>query len=165
MIVPMSTEFNTPQLPAMGFLSALSEEDRDILSSFGEFLPVHKDDNLITEGQPQDSLYFVISGLLHVHSNNDGRRVLLGSAKQGDVLGEISVFDPDDASASVTAVEFSQVWRINREMLEDVVNDYPNVGNLLLIRIATQLSRRLRATNKKVIAAQQAIGDSIYWVF
>jgi CRP-like cAMP-binding protein len=161
----MSTEFNTPELPAIGFLAAMPQEDREILSSFGEFLPVHKDQDLITEGQPQDSLYFVISGLLHVHSNNQGRRTLLGSAKQGDVLGEISVFDPDDASANVTAVEFSQVWRINREMLEEVLNEYPSVGNLLLIQIATQLSRRMRATNKKVISAQQAIGDSIYWVF
>jgi CRP-like cAMP-binding protein len=161
----MSSDFSTPELPAIGFLKELSGEDREILSSFGEFLPVHKGNHLIEEGQSQDSLYFIISGLLHIHTMANNTNTLLGTAKQGDVLGEVSIFDPSEASAHVTAVEFSQVWRINRQMLEDVVNENPEVGNVLLITIAKQLSSRLRATNKKVAEAQQAIGDSIRWVY
>jgi CRP-like cAMP-binding protein len=161
----MSADFKTPELPAIGFLAEFPDEGRVALSSYGEFFPAHKDTHVIKEGTPQDSLYLVISGTLHVHTVANGRDTLLGRATEGDVIGEVSIFDPDVASATVTAVEFSQVWRIDRIMLEDFLNENPELGNLLMVKIATQLSRRLRATNEKVILAQKAIGDFVNWVY
>lgn len=161
----MAVEFNTPELPAIGFLAEFPDEDRRTLSSFGEFFPAHKDTHVIKQGDPQDSLYLVISGILHVHTVANGRDTLLGRALEGDVIGEVSIFDPGEASATVSAVEFSQIWRIDRPMLEDFLNENPELGNLLMVKIATQLSKRLRATNEKVITAQKAIGDFINWVY
>ena len=39
------------------------------------------------------SLYFVISGLLHATTDQDGRIVLLGRLGKGDLVGEVNVFD------------------------------------------------------------------------
>src|SRR4051812_4609835 len=63
----MSTSnFTTPELPAKGIIEPLGDDDRLLLSSYGEFLPVHERQTLIAEGHQQNSLYFVISGNLHV---------------------------------------------------------------------------------------------------
>ena len=62
----MNDEFNRPELPSIGILSLMQDEDRALLSNYGEFIPGHPGTTVIAQGEPQDSLYFLISGLLHV---------------------------------------------------------------------------------------------------
>jgi CRP/FNR family cyclic AMP-dependent transcriptional regulator len=159
----MSEHLSRPELPNIGIVAEMEEDERRLLGSYGEFLPAHKDTVVIKQGEPQNSLFLIISGLLHVHAETDDRSILLGALKAGDMLGEVNIFDPGEASATVSAVEFSQIWRIDRQMLEDFLNDYPSEGDLLLIQICTQLSKRLRATNQKVAAAQEAVSKSFSW--
>ena len=104
---------------------------------------------VIEKGHEQDSLFFVISGMLHAIGKKNGRDVLLGRISPGETIGEINMFDPAKASATVKSVEFSQVWRIDREALENFMNDLPLPAAHLLIGIATNLSRRLRTTNER----------------
>ncbi len=101
----MSQEFNSPQLPAMGLVAGLKEEDRLLLGDYGDFLPVQEGQVLIEEGHKQDSLYFVISGVLHVHTDTDSKRILIARVAAGESLGEVNIFDPataSDASMPVT---------------------------------------------------------------
>ena len=145
----MSSDFSTPQLPAMGLVEPLGDEDRLILSSYGEFLPVQPGQTLIEQGKEQNSLFLVISGNLHVIGQQDGRDIFLARIGPGESIGEVNMFDPADASATVKAVEFSQVWRIDRHMLEEFMNESPLPAAHLLIGISTMLSRRLRQTTEK----------------
>ena len=69
----MSDSFSTPKLPALGILEPLGDDDRDILSGYGEFLPANPDHPIIEEGMGQNGLYFVISGKLHATSTRAGR--------------------------------------------------------------------------------------------
>ncbi|MFZ4764230.1 MAG: cyclic nucleotide-binding domain-containing protein [Roseimicrobium sp.] len=105
---------------------------------------------MIEEGHQQNALYFVISGNLHVSTTRSGRQVLLGRIGAGETIGEINIFHPGMASATVTAIEFSQIWRIDRSSLEEFMNVSPLPAAHLLIGIASTLSRRLRETNEKV---------------
>ena len=141
----------------------MDEDDRRLLSSYGEFIPAHPGTTIIKQGEPQDSLFLVISGLLHVQSENDGRATLLGRLRTGDMMGEINIFDPAKASATVSSVEFSQLWRIDKSMLEDFLGESPATAANLLIHICTQLSKRLRSTNEKVSLARETILDSNNW--
>lgn len=159
-LTPMSIDLNQPELPSLGFVAELSDEDRRLLSGHGEFLPVHPDNNLIEEGHDQDSLYFIISGRLHVVTEEEGRRVLLGRLGPGDLVGEVNVFDPQKASATVVAMEFSQVWRMDRATVDILVRESPATAARLLTHISTQLSRRLRETNEKVSFIRKTVGRS-----
>lgn len=136
----------------MGILEPLGDEDRDILSGYGEFLPVNPGVDLIEEGLAQNSLFFVISGKLHATSMRGGHKVLLGTINRGETVGEINLLDPAKASATVTAVEFSQVWRIDGPSLEQFINAYPNAAAWLLIGVGKTIARRLRAVNEKISA-------------
>jgi CRP/FNR family cyclic AMP-dependent transcriptional regulator len=137
-------DLSTSTLPAVGWISQLKEDDRAILSSYGEFIPAHPDKPVIKEGDSQTNLYFVISGSLKVkHSGQKGEHVI-ASIKAGESFGEISVFDPGPASATVIAFEFSQLWRINQDELLSFIRDNPAVGNQILIALTTLLSQRLR---------------------
>ena len=153
----MDSPLSRPELPDISFLQGLSEHDRQLLGNYGEFLPAHAGATLITEGQPQDSLYLVLSGLLHVTRENNGVRTLLWRVQPGETIGEVNLLDPAAASANVTAIEFSQIWKVNREDLELYINSYPLAGAQLVIGIAQLLSQRLRAMNIRFAALQDAL--------
>ncbi len=156
----MDSPLTRPELPAISFLEGMADEDRALLSNYGEFLPVHPQQTLITEGAAQDSLYLLISGLLHVSREKDGSRTLLWRVTPGETIGEVNLFDPAEASADVTAQEFSQVWRANRGDLETFVNAYPEAGAFLMAGLARLLSKRLRAMNARFATLQEAIATT-----
>ena len=146
----MSTDFSTPKLPALGILEPLGDEDRDVLSGYGEFRPVQPGQHAIEEGMAQTGLYFVISGKLHATAMRAGHKVLLGTVQTGETIGEINLLDPSVASATVTAVDFSQVWYIDSKSLESYINEYSRPAAWLLIGVGKTIARRLRAVNEKI---------------
>lgn len=148
------TSFDRPELPALGIIAAMDADDRRLLSDYGEFLPLKKDSDLIKEGQAQDSLYFVISGVLHVHTVKDDKRTLIARIAAGETIGEINLFDPGTASANVTAQEFSQIWRANREDINSFLEAYPDAAGRLLIGMVGEMSRRIRRMNQKLASAE-----------
>ena len=137
-------------LPQMGFASDLDLEERAQLGNFGEFLSLSDGDYLIEEGQNQDSLFLVIMGSFHVQTDVAGRMVLLGTLKAGDTVGEINIFDPGQASASVMSRSTSEVWKIDRIRLEQYLEAHPRTAARVLVHVSTQLSKRLRHMNEKV---------------
>jgi CRP-like cAMP-binding protein len=147
-------------LPEMGFASEFDLEERTQLGNFGEFLSLADGEVLIDEGHNQDALFMVVSGTFHVQTVVTGRPVLLGTLKAGDTIGEINMFDPGQASASVVSKSFSEVWRIDRSRLEQYLEAHPRTAARLLVNIATQLSKRLRKTNQKGAMAREAMLDS-----
>jgi CRP-like cAMP-binding protein len=146
----MSADFSTPNLPALGILEPLGVDDRDVLSGYGDFLPVQPGQEIIEEGMSQSALFFVISGKLHATAMRAGHKVLLGTITTGETLGEVNLLDPSKASATVTAVEFSQVWKIDSSALEQYINEYPLPASWLLIGVGKTIARRLRGLNEKI---------------
>jgi len=146
----MSEAFTHPEIPRLGIVVGMEDGDRELLGNYGEFFPAHPRQLIIGEGKPQDALYFVISGVLHVHMQVDGREKLIARIEKGESLGEVNVFDPAVASASVTAQEFSQIWRANRDDIQAFVTAYPKAGCDLLAGILTCMSRRIRKMNERL---------------
>lgn len=147
-------------LPEMGFAVDFDEEERHQLGGFGEFLSLNEGDVLIEEGQAQNSLFMIIMGTFHVQTEATGRPVLLGNMKAGDTVGEVNIFDPGIASASVVSRSISEIWKIDRSSLEQFLEAHPRSAARFLVNVSTQLSKRLRKTNEKVALAREAMMDS-----
>ena len=146
-----------PELPAIGILELLSDEERALLSGYGEFVPVQDGQVLIQEDQGQNSLYLLVSGRLEIFTQSNDRRVNLGAVEPGQCVGEVNMFDPKDASASVAGEGFSQAWKINREQLEGFMNENSVAAAKFLIGIAGQLAVRVRQANDTLTSAKDAV--------
>src|SRR5471032_132571 len=153
------TSLTRPTLPTFSWIGHLKEDDRDLLSSYGEFFPGHPGNVIIEEGAMQTEVFVVISGVLEVRAHQeDGSETLLARVGPGETLGEISLFDPGPAAATVTAAEFSQLWRIADADLLQFMTENPGAGNVLLRTLASILAQRLRQMNPR------AFGLSTYAV-
>jgi CRP/FNR family transcriptional regulator, cyclic AMP receptor protein len=155
----MTDILSKPTLPSFSWIGHLKDDDRELLSSYGEFFPGHPGNVIIEEGAMQTEVFVVISGMLEVRAKQeDGTEVLLAQVGPGETLGEISLFNPGPAAATVTASEFSQLWRIADSDLIHFMEENPGAGNVLLRTLASILAQRLRQMNPK------AFGLSAYAV-
>jgi CRP/FNR family cyclic AMP-dependent transcriptional regulator len=159
----MSEKFVRPELPSLGIVAQMDPEDRALLGGYGEFMPAHPGQQLISAGESQDYLYFVISGLLNVSISVDGREKLVARVEAGETLGEINVFDPGKASATVTAQEFSQIWKAGRNDIDQFIKAYPEAGASLLAGIITIMSRRIRHMNDKIADCEGVDILATFW--
>jgi CRP/FNR family cyclic AMP-dependent transcriptional regulator len=158
----MTDTLSKPTLPTFSWIGHLKQDDRELLSSYGEFFPGHPGNIIIEEGAMQTEVLVVISGKLEVRARqDDGSELLLAQVGPGETLGEISLFDPGPAAATVTAVEFSQLWRIADEDLMHFMEENPGAGNVLLRTLASILAQRLRQMNPRAFGlSTYAVVDS-----
>jgi len=147
----MSEELTSPHLPAVGLVAQLSKEDRDTLSTYGEFHLADHGDVLIKQGESHGKLFYVLSGLLHAVRHDGDRDVLLGTIQQGEWVGEVDLFDPGSPVCSVVVIEPAQYWVAERSEIEEFINNYPEAGVQIVVGVATTLSRRLRVVTKKLM--------------
>ncbi len=138
-------------LTATGIFRYLDERSLEALKFFGIFGEYGPGEVVIHEGSDQDRLYFVVSGELEVATAGAGKEVILGTLGHGECLGEISIFEPGLASATVRVISKSVLWSLDVESLQQYFEQAPTAGGQLLLGIAQQLSRRLRHANQIIL--------------
>lgn len=151
------------ELPDLGFLSQVSSEHRAFLACFGKYHRPAAGDILITEGEKQDSLYIILHGSLHIVTEVEGRQVLIASLSEGDAIGEVNLFDPGNASASVIVRSPSLIWSLTREELEAFIEADPEACISVFRGLLAQVSRRIRSMNEKLAAADKKSSLHQYW--
>lgn len=98
--------------------------------------------SLFQQGDPGDSLYIVVDGLLRViapqgSTDADGVLVEVG---RGDTLGEMALLSNAPRSATVIAARDSELIRLTRAGFEAWTQRYPHIMG----HIAVQMAERLR---------------------
>lgn len=132
-------------------LATFNANELSLLSSFGDSRSYQAEDIIIREGDENDHLYLVLKGKLEVLQTFDGQTRPVATLEAGDSLGEVSVFDPGPASATVRALSEAEVWLISRSSLDRLHAANPKVAYRLLSRITTCLSKRMRNMNDQLV--------------
>lgn len=136
------------RIPTEGILAALADSDREALIGHGEHVSFRKGDELIREGQANGSLFVVLDGLLHVMRTTPDREVLLGRLEEGSCFGEVSLFDPGPASATIRAASDGVAVELRREQLRNFSEQRPQAAIALMVAIAPRWpSNCARSTN------------------
>jgi CRP-like cAMP-binding protein len=114
------------------------------LASVMEELSFPANHTIFTQGQEGRSLYIVVSGLVRVHIGDRD----LAQLKQGACFGEMSLFDSEPRSASVTTIDKCECLVLTQLQLYDAIDETPGIA----VNIIRLLSRRIRELNTKVNA-------------
>ena len=123
--------------PAAGSMAAVVQA----LSSCGIVRNYPKGAIIITEGDPSDSLYVILSGRVKVYLAEDGgKEVILDVHGQGEFVGEMS-FDMKPRSASVMTLEPCTLSMVTQSRFREFLNRDPDAVEHL-IRNLIQRTRR-----------------------
>jgi CRP-like cAMP-binding protein len=137
-------------LARSGILAFMDDEARQHLSGYGEMITTAPGQVLVQEGEVNTNLYIILYGSFAVTTEASGAPVELDTVGPGDCLGEVAIFNPDKASATVKSVQAGQLWKIDVEALQRFLIDWPDYGCAALLGIDIILSRRLKRANEVI---------------
>lgn len=141
------------ELRIVSFLKDLSPEELQMFLTLLHVREVRKGERILTEGEPVHALSIVLRGTVHVRRKAGKREVMLGRIGVGGFFGEINLFEPGLATASIIAMDNVHIGSIGHETLRTFMANNTNAGYKICSALLAEVSRRLRTTNQRLVNA------------
>ncbi len=143
-------------LRSVSILRSLSDDE---LASFAALLSTREvpaRTRILEEGTVVNALYIICDGVVHVRRLAQKREMLLGRLGVGAFFGEINLFDPGVATASIYAMKPTRLAFVNYESLRAFMEANPAVGYKLVSAMMRETAQRLRQTSARLV-------NAVYW--
>jgi len=115
-----------------------------------EFKP---NDIIITEGKPNDKIFFLTRGQVSVTKGD----FELSRFSEGEAFGEMEVLDVMPSVASIKALTEVTVLSISNKGLRDIYKFDTKTFSLMIMNLARDLSRRLRRMDERFASSPDLI--------
>jgi serine/threonine protein kinase len=103
-------------------------------------------DLLIRERDIGEEAYLILKGKVQIFKEKDGQRIILRMCKEGDIIGEMSLISQEPRSASVQALEQTEVAILTKELISQHLKKLPPY----MEKIVSALTHRLQTTSTLV---------------
>ena len=125
----------------------LNEEQQNALQAKMGHNALRRGEVLFHEGDLGDRLFIITEGKIKLgHTSNDGRESLLAVLGPGELIGELTLFDPGPRSTTATAVSPASMLYLNHDDLMGILDSNPTLAKHML----KALAQRLRRTNESL---------------
>lgn len=141
------------QLRAAPLLSSCSREELETLAAHAGMAAIPPGRAIITQGQPGDAMYVVLGGEADVVIDGEVRRCV----GVGDVVGEISVLGPGEATATVVSRSHLSVLVLTHDDFAAAVAARGSIA----LRVISVLVGRLREDEERLAAYNRTLLDYI----
>jgi len=101
---------------------------------------------IVRQGDPGECMFVIQSGEVEVLSEGEGREVLLRVAREGELLGEMAVFERETRSATLRARGTARLLTLDKKNFLRRIHEDPG----LAVRIVELMSRRVRELSIEV---------------
>jgi len=127
--------------------AALDSEDLERVAGLAVPRAFEPGQVVFREGDASDTCYVVRSGRARaVREHPDGRTITLADFGPGDIFGELAMFEDERRSATVEAVQATQVVAVLGPDMRRLMVEHPQIS----VRLVIALGRRLRDTNERL---------------
>ena len=142
---PVSTDIDSDPLFGRPLFASLDQQTARALRDDMTQDSYERGAVIFHEGDPGDRLYVILSGRVTLGQRSfDGREALIAVLGEGDMFGELSLFDPGPRASTATAITGLTVASLSRPRLRRWITEYPEVAEALL----QALAERLRTANR-----------------
>jgi NTE family protein len=94
----------------------------ELLHQHLEWVTIAGGQTLMTQGEPGDSMYLMISGRVRAYVlGDDGVERLVREMARGQIIGEMSLYTDEPRSASVVAIRDSVLVRLGKPAFNDLL--------------------------------------------
>lgn len=111
-------------------------------------------EDIIKEGQSSAGLYIIMNGEVEIaKQTKEGVKTVLANLKQDDsypIFGELGLVDNSPRTATVTAIESTDVIGFFRPELLKLINEDPKTASKLIFKLVQIVAKRLRYTDEKL---------------
>jgi len=145
-VVSGKLQFSPPPFDQMHFVKAIAKAtQRKGGNSEFKLKVLAKDEILFREGEPAESTFLVKTGKLVAFREVAGKEQALGVIAQGEFVGEMAYISGEPRSASVRALQNSELIEVPITSLDSLIFSKPAWSKALM----KTLSNRLKLSNTK----------------
>jgi len=124
-----------------------------------------KGDTIFHEGDVGNEMYIIKTGRVEVVKNIHGEEIILAKLQQGSFFGEMALFGDKHRSATIRAIEDSELIIINKKVLDSQLMRAPD----WFVAIMKTLVQRLKETNKRIksrytIGLEYSLLKTLLWI-
>jgi len=132
-------------------MASLAEEEQRKLLEHLDFVTVPPGRELIAQDEKGDYALIVLEGLVAVDRvQPTGARARLAEAREGDVLGEMSLLDAGARFASCVTLSRVSLAVVTASALDELAIEEPRLGLALMASVARRLSLRMRQLSARL---------------
>lgn len=145
----MSLEIECEQLRDIPLFRDLDAAKCKLVAMSSDRLHYSVGDMVFAQGDPSDSVYFMLSGRIKVTRRRNDVAIDLAELSGGAVLGETGVICGRSRSATITAIEDSTMLRTDAHVFKELLHQVPQVA----VALARELANRVDATSDRLLEA------------
>ena len=160
----MSAYFPSSNKPDVkGLIQALAQDTADdtlsravtppqweALATYLQPFSIAESQALITQGSQDRTVYFIETGSLSVHYEDDAGRVRLAIRGAGPAVGEGGFFSLLPRSATVQAASACKLWRLTPMKFAELSNRQPVIALALVMGLGGLVARRMTDQRKRI---------------
>ena len=114
----------------------------DEVAAAGAVRPYRKGQILFATGDPGETLFLVIDGMVKIYlTSEDGGELSLGMFAPGSVFGEVALADGGPRSAFAEVVESGRLFVLGRPEFLALLRDHPKLNEAYLRALASRIRR------------------------
>jgi CRP-like cAMP-binding protein len=109
------------------------------------------DTHLVNSGSLQNTFYLIFAGEVEVYHMVDGNKAVLSTLSAGQFFGEMNLFDPGLATASIVTLTPVRTLEISNDKFSYFIQHKPELAADFTFQLAETIVKRFRNTNEALI--------------
>ena len=131
-------------LKSIDLFSQIAGEELSQIAQITDETDFEAGDEIFHEGDPGSTLYFIVTGRVRIHTDDEDIALLT----ERQVFGEMALLDSEPRSATATAVLDVSLLKIERDDFNEILAQKSEIAQgiikVLTRRLRTTLDRRKR---------------------
>ncbi|OGR85315.1 MAG: hypothetical protein A2901_04545 [Elusimicrobia bacterium RIFCSPLOWO2_01_FULL_54_10] len=152
-------------LSTVDVFAGLEDHELEHLQRTAQEVSLPSDTIVFRQGDKGDKMYLVVQGIIEIWKSegHDMKGSRLARLKQGEIFGEMALFDkePRSATAIASIAREIKIWVWDEKDLIKLIHEHPSMGTKLLLNLLKKVSNRLRVANDAIhtlLRSNQYIG-------
>lgn len=139
-------------LERVNLFKGLAEEHLKLISTKFQRETFPNDTIIFGQGDPTESLYVVLSGSVSIRFKpHDGEVINVSEIHDGDVFGWSAALGRRVYTSCALTTSASELVSIRGSDLRELCSSNPEIGVLILERLASVIAERLKNTHAQVV--------------
>jgi CRP/FNR family cyclic AMP-dependent transcriptional regulator len=132
------------------FHPALNAKQWELFATYLQPFAVKQGQVLIEQNASDRTVYFVETGALTVHYQDDKGRLRVATVEAGSAVGEGAFFTRQPRNATVQAAGAGKIWSLSPIRFTELTNRQPQMAVEVVLALGSLVSRRLSNRPKRI---------------
>ena len=147
----------TERLGKVDIFAPLSDEETERLAQLSEVRVFAPGESIVRMGQEGNSMFVIMRGSVDVQISNDGVTKSVNKLRENDFFGEMSLLTGQPRTATVVAIDETEVLRISKDSVRPIFEANPNLVNSIseIVEERRELLRSLAEKSEQLDESKQ----------